>query len=176
MIERWLPVVGFEGLYEVSDQGRVRSLDRWVDAGGVKLPGCGLRFRQGVVLKPQRHSGGYVQFTLRGRTRLAHNLVLAAFVGSRPAGQEGCHADGNKSNNALSNLYYGTPSKNAEDKKRHGTDTFGCRNGAAKLTEADVNEIRSWEGILLQKDIAVNFGISQTQVSRILSRRHWRHV
>ena len=118
--EKWLSVVGYEGSYEVSNLGRVRSLDR-VSARGhnirglmlalVTLADSGPDARQTVSL----HLGG-VQ-----RTRLVHHLVLESFVGPRPQGQEACHWDGDASNNALSNLRWDSHKANEADKLRHGT-------------------------------------------------------
>lgn len=119
--ERWLPVVGFEGKYEVSDLGRVRSLDRMVSTSN----GTGLRPCQGRVLSTQKRDGnGYVQHTLSDGTRkrpaTAHVLVLEAFIGPRPDGNIIRHLDGNSLNNTLSNLRWGTQAANVADTIRHG--------------------------------------------------------
>lgn len=106
---QWVPVAGYEGVYEVSDTGLVRGLSRGT-----------LR-----TLKP-RSSGPYPSVNLcrRGTKRSAriHNLVAHAFLGPRPAGLQVRHLDGNPLNNSVSNLAYGTASENALDKRRHGTD------------------------------------------------------
>lgn len=113
--ERWLPAVAWEGLYEVSDLGRVRSLTRWTPAGT----------RKGRLLKTNISPSGYPQLGFRrdgkSRTQAVHRLVAAAFLGPRPEGQEVRHLDGNKINNRLDNLAYGTPSENSLDSIRHGT-------------------------------------------------------
>ena len=119
--ERWLPVSDYPG-YEVSDQGNVRSLDR--EVGGR----WGARMWSGRVLKQvwaggtnQRH---YRAVTLHrngiARQITVHTLVLKTFVGPRPAKLQGCHRDDDTNNNQLSNLYWGTPEDNYQDKKRNG--------------------------------------------------------
>lgn len=119
--ERWLPVVGYEGYYEVSDLGRVRSLPRVTNGsfGGTRrLPGRVLR--PGINPKTGRrivalHRDG------AGRSHKVYPLVLAAFVGPRPPGMEACHNDGDHTNDRLSNLRWDTSSRNTYDSVRHGT-------------------------------------------------------
>lgn len=121
--EQWLPVVGFEGAYEVSDLGRVRSLARVV----IRSNGI----RQSVsqrVLKHHIGSNGYPSIALhRGgqTTHLIHVLVLTAFVGPRPIDNRCRHLDGDKLNSRLSNLAWGTCSENELDKAVHGTHCRG---------------------------------------------------
>lgn len=122
-IERWLPVPGYEGLYEVSDLGRVRSLRRKGTYGRVLRPAVSRKGKRMVQLhRPDSAKTAYV-----------HHLVLAAFVGSRPPGQVARHLDDNSADNTLSNLAYGTHGDNAQDKLRNGRDPMArrthCKNG-----------------------------------------------
>lgn len=120
--ERWLPVVGYEGSYEVSDLGRVRSLERRSTFD---------RLWPSVVLSPSSHPDGHLQVTLarRGsrRTRWVHRLVLESFVGPCPDGMEGLHRDGNPANNRLSNLGWGTRKANMRDQVRHGSHFYASK-------------------------------------------------
>lgn len=117
--ECWLPVVGFEGVYEVSDQGRVRSLDRQVPhwRGGTQ-------FSRGVVLRPVVKSSGRHFVTLsqgeRRVQRSVHRIVAEAFLGSCPESLEVCHWNDDPSDNRLSNLRFDTHSANVLDKVRNG--------------------------------------------------------
>lgn len=117
--QQWLPIPGYEGHYEVSTLGRVRSLDRVIRHAG------GTRKSPGRTLKLQTHPTGYVQVTLcrdgQQENRKVHHLVLETFVGPRPSGMHACHGDGDTFNNSLSNLRWGTVSENNLDKVRHGT-------------------------------------------------------
>lgn len=114
--ERWLPVVGWEGLYEVSDMGRVRSLDRTVPTSGGRYrraPGC--------ILKPQKRSGYQVVMLRRipdRKTYYIHDLVLSAFVGPKPERQCVRHGVKGRLVNELTNLCYGTRSENNYDCSR----------------------------------------------------------
>lgn len=121
MSERWLPIAGYEGYYEVSDQGRVRSLDRVVKTARGQR-----RIRGRLLSQSVAHEGGYVQVNLnRDGERehvYVHVLVLEHFEGPRPPGMEGCHGPGGSSDNRLSNLRWDTPSANQRDKRRDGTD------------------------------------------------------
>lgn len=123
--ERWLPVPGWEGFYEVSDHGRVRSLARIVPrAGGSHLP------VRAKVRKPQVDGNGYLQVTLcregEKHWQKIHVLVLLAFVGPRPDGLFACHNDGVPKNCHLSNLRWDTPSSNMHDRVAHGRNI--CAN------------------------------------------------
>lgn len=125
-LETWLPVVGWERYYAVSDRGRVRSHDRVVTHPG--HPGCRepmTRRIAGQVLNPVPDFQGrlIVSFSADGRriTSRVHVVVLEAFVGPRPEGLEGCHNDGDHTNNVPSNLRWDTSSSNSYDSVRHGT-------------------------------------------------------
>lgn len=124
MTERWLPVPGMEGAYEVSDHGRVRSLIPW-------------RGRAGRIMAPALTEEGYHRVRLglgdERRGYLVHVLTAAAFLGPRPPGQQVRHLDGDPNNGYASNLAYGTPSDNTLDSVAHGTHPHArrvlCANG-----------------------------------------------
>jgi NUMOD4 motif/HNH endonuclease len=121
--ERWLPVVGYEGYYEVSDQGRVRSLDRVI----IDLGGRRKRPEAGRILSPVMDvRGHYLHVGLwrngKPTTRPIHLLVIRAFIGPPPADMECLHGPNGKLDNRLSNLSYGTHSQNAQEMQRDGVD------------------------------------------------------
>jgi hypothetical protein len=171
MTERWLPAVGFEGRYEVSDLGRVRSL--LDNRGRPKLP---------LLLALQVHpKSGYVQvnFKVDGRVIRPYvaRLVLEAFVGPCPEGQEACHGDGVRGNNVLANLRWDTHIANIADKKAHGTISHGERNGQSKLTQAQVDQIRvRCAGGEKHWKLAREFGVSDALISLIKSGQRWAEV
>lgn len=181
--EVWLPVVGYEGIYEVSDLGRVKSCARYiesVDRSGSLVK----RYWSERFLKPTTDKGrfayGRLQVKLCGYgkqlTRLVHHLVAEAFIGSRPEGYEVAHCDGDASNNRVSNLRYATPRENTADKYAHGTVIFGERTATAKLMESDVLQIKRQRGVRTVQSLANEFGVSIAQISRIQSGRRWGHV
>lgn len=172
--ERWLPVAepGFEDLYEVSDRGRVRSIPRQTVKG---LLG-------GKILTPSpRPDGGYLVIILSGRgkrtTRLVHKLVLDAFDRPREDGEECRHKDGDPSNNYWpENISWGTNAGNQQDRIRHGTSGKGERNSQAKLTPDQVRDIRRRGAVENQHELARELGMSQGQISRIVTRARWGHI
>jgi hypothetical protein len=120
MKEHWLPVPGLEGSYEVSDLGRVRSLDRVV-------PHCwgSTKRIKGKLLKPGTDEQGRNCHRLSDgastSTQRVHRLVLTAFVGQPPPGFVCCHNNGDPTDNRLSNLRWDSQSGNMRDAVRHGT-------------------------------------------------------
>jgi hypothetical protein len=174
--ETWRPVVGYEGLYEVSDHGRVRSVDRtFVNKMGVT------HHRKGKVLKLNTHRQGYRKAVLHRDNVpahvLAHIIVAAAFLGPRPEGYCVCHNDGDPSNNHVGNLRYDTREGNMADKVKHGTHQRGERGGLAKLTWPIVREIRARyaAGGVTQRQLAAEYGICKASVSHIVTFRTWTH-
>lgn len=137
-------------------------------------------------LKPIVHHSGYLHVHLyhnkKRRRYLVHHAVLNAFVGKCPKGMECRHLDGNKQNNRLSNLKWGTKSENVQDTIRHGThkpcSLKGEKHPNAKLTECDVRSIVTlYEvGLYSQRVIADWYKISQMTVSDIITRKKWKHL
>lgn len=113
--ERWRAVPEWEEVYEVSDLGRVRSLDRVTHDG---------KHVHGRVIKPFVMPSGHLRVGLRcngvNRTLKVHRLVLLAFIGPGAPGTEVLHRDGHPANNALANLRWGTKSENVRDQVTHG--------------------------------------------------------
>lgn len=126
--EIWRPVKGYEGLYEVSNRGRIRSVDRWVtDEDGIK------RFRKGKILKPGPDKKGYLHVGLgrNGKKRffLVHRLVAMAWLDNSEGKPQINHIDEDKSNNDVSNLEWTT----AKENTNWGT---GCKRSAASRSKA----------------------------------------
>ena len=120
-METWKAIPGYEGLYEVSDQGRVRSLDRYVECVG-PIKGRYFSKKKGRVLRPGPSNYGHLSVVLgRNNTRMVHELVLRAFVGEPPEKHECCHNNGDPADNRLQNLRWGTRSENIFDAVRQGT-------------------------------------------------------
>lgn len=169
--EEWRPIPGWADLYEASSLGRIRSLDRTVRNRGatyaingrVLRPGCGTSSMRPIV---HLFRGGC------GQSHYVHALVLSAFKGERPTGMEACHGDGDVSNNAITNLRWDTRSANNFDRYAHGAMPHGERSPSAKLTAAQVLEIRA--DPRRQRVIAAEYGVVQQQISRIKRGQRWR--
>lgn len=168
MSEEWRPIAESNGRYEVSDAGRVRSL--WAARGRRPAP---------LLLKPLVDREGYIRFRLivgdKRKDRMAHILVLRAFVGPRGPGQQTRHLNGDKSDNRVANLAWGTCAENMADKVRHGTVPSGSRNGRAKLDESKVREIRRLHRAgQTQRSLSRNYAVSKTTIRDIVIGKTWR--
>ena len=167
MTERWKDVPGYEGLYQVSDMGRVKKLV------GTKCKKD--RLKKLVLTKNGRFSVSLYKNN-REKKMLVHRLVLMAFVGPPASEQITRHLDGNPINNDLNNLKWGTHKENQRDSMEHGTksdpprvDNSGSRNGQSKLTESQASKISvmAKAGRHTQRKIAEMFGVTQQTVSDI---------
>lgn len=156
-LERWLPVPEYEGLYEVSDHGRVRTVPAYLpeDVG--------------------QH--GHRRVTLCGRRMLVHQLVMRAFVGPPPPGHVVAHGDGDASNNHISNLRWDTQAGNLADRSEHGTLRYGVKHHNATLTDEIVVEMRRLrrEGKSFQ-EIADLFDVPYQRANAAITGKSWGHV
>jgi hypothetical protein len=176
MTEIWKPIAWAPG-YEVSNKGRVRSVDREVfitaNRIGVKRRPAHQRVRKGKVLALSVERYAYVGI-LR-RKAWVHQLVAEAFLGPRPDGHIVCHGPGGPLDNRVENLSWGTYSKNLkEDRLRDGTLPLGSRNTSAKLNEAQVIEIkRRTAAGESRASLARAFGVRPETISHIALGRNW---
>jgi hypothetical protein len=161
MIETWVPVVGYEGIYEVSDLGRVRALPRWRRGKGNSLNLYKMR-----ILKP-RIRRRYLTVKLykdgKSQDKPIHILVAAAFVGPRPQGWQVDHINRHPLDNRETNIRYTTPVGNA------------LNSAKTKLDMDKVVEIRQrCVAGERKKDIATTYGISRQMVRAIEVGRTWK--
>lgn len=163
MTEAWKPIAGFEGIYSISDLGRVRSELRFVRAGASSIRPVRERIR-----KLHLHSAGYMMVTLQHADKhtrhYVHHLVAVAFIGPRPAGLQVCHNDGDPANCAVLNLRYDTRKANEADKKKHGRFDYQ-RGRPSRLSAEAVQAIRL--DSRRHKAIAKDWGLDRSYVSSI---------
>lgn len=175
--EIWKEVSGWEGLYAVSNLGRIKSL---------RTKGRGI-VKPNHILSQRLNRQGYPYVNLarsgKYKTVYVHRLVGIAFVENKNNYQFLNHMDGNKSNNNASNLEWVTAQENILHARETGLNTFipnkrGEESAVSKLTENDVKEIRSLysSGNYSQNDLAKKYNISQTTVWRVINRTNWQHV
>lgn len=168
-LEEWREIPGYEGYYEVSSLGRVRSIDRWVTYSNGRK-----QFYEGKLLKQDADKKG--RFTVglnkKGKpsTKRVHILVALAFIGPRPDGMVICHCNGNNKDNRLINIRYDTQSENTIDKYRHGN-----KHGQGKLTIDEVMEMRRLydTGDYTQMELSEMFNIGATSTGMIVTRKHF---
>ena len=172
MNQLWLPVAGYEDLYEVSDLGNVRSLERRVRHPHAK---SGYVIKPGVIRKPHIYKG-YKQLVLSKEGKFkgtsVHMLVAKAFLPPCP-GPIGIHAgqwtvdhiDNDKLNNAASNLQWLPCDAN------YRKDNTGEQHPQSKLTKAIAEAIQ--KDNRRQCDIAADYGVSQPTISAIKNGKHW---
>ena len=171
--EEWRDIPGYEGRYQVSSMGQVRSLDRWTTHG--RWGSQHRRFLRGKLLhlSHAKTTGYLVVGFCRGNSHIVdkrevHALVAAAFLGPRPANHHAHHVNENKHDNRLTNLEYLPHAKHA---RLHST---GMRPHCPKLTFDKANVVREMIATgLSQSQIATQMGISQSLVSQIHTRKIW---
>lgn len=167
--ERWLPAVGYEGVYEISDLGRVRSLTRIIQRGGKSVQ------IQGVLMRLKTNRSGYVYVNVsrdaKGAALLVHRMVAKALL-PNPSGLPIVnHLDCDTTHNALGNLEWCS----AEQNMRHALENE--RFGMQRLSVADVLEIRAaFTASLRRADIADAYNIGVRHVWRIGTRRAYTHL
>lgn len=165
-MEIWKDIPNYEGYYQVSNLGRVKSLTRLVP--GVKC----WRKIQGVILKPYSNPRGYLWVSLLKngveKRRQVHRIVMEAFVG--PSKQHVNHIDSNPKNNRFDNLEYSGPLENSIHAWRNNRfpPRAGERNGRSKLTDAQRKEIK----VLLssgvaRKQLAKDYNVSKSAIDRL---------
>lgn len=172
MTEIWKPIPGYEGKYEVSSMGRVKSLARTC-----KLTGRTVSER---VLKSLLSGNGYAQVCLWkdgvSKRVLVHRVVMEAFVGPCPEDLIVLHGPRGKHDNTLESLSYGTRSKNAkEDKIRDGTHIYGSRTYNAIMNETIVAEMihlkrHGWT----YKDLSAYYKIKHRTIKAAVTGMTWK--
>lgn len=169
-MEIWKPIPGFDGRYEVSTQGRVRSVGvgRWKNRSSL------------LATPPGNHGYPVVNIAAEGqkpRPELVHRLVALTFIGPCPEGMQVRHGDGVRVNVTLSNLSYGTQRDNEEDKKRHGTARpSDCY--LAVLDQKIVGAIRGAGPLATVSDAELGrrIGVTPATICDIRKKRSWKEV
>jgi HNH endonuclease/NUMOD4 motif len=172
-VEEFRDIPGYEGFYQISDEGNVISLVRLTPdaiARGVR------KAKQSLAFGKNRQGRLQVTLCKEGFTKRfqVHTLVLLTFVGPCPEGMECRHLDGNHLNNRLGNLEWATHEVNMRDKQRHGTEVRGEDHFKAKLTEVDVRQIRA--STATERELAFTYAVSQVAIHYIRTRKTWKHV
>lgn len=176
MNETWKDIKGYEGFYQISDYGSVKSLERMVPHGESFQP---VKER---MLKPKAKThSGHLEVGLshagRVKTFLVHSLVLETFGSPRPEGLVCRHLDGDPTNNHISNLCWGTQKENKDDQRDHGRMTEGEAHPRAVFTDDLVRVIRRrhHEGVNVRR-LAEDYHADFSTIWDIVHFRSWDHV
>lgn len=183
--EEWRPCPGYEGYYEISNLGRVKSAaifirhdGNWAEEGGY--------VKKIKIRKQQTNRYGYktIKLCKLGTCIQArvHRLVAQAFIHTDNPNNQINHIDGDKTNNIISNLEWVTAAENMKHAWETGLvnkeHTIGSRHHNAILNEKTVKEIRETyaKGGVTQKEIAEKYGVKVGTIKDITSGRSWKHV
>ncbi len=166
-VEQWKPVAEFEGIYEVSNLGRVRRLPSNPD----KLP---------RILTPRDNGHGYriVRLSRHGKpiNRKVHRLVAAAFLGPVDPDVHVNHKDGVRSHNGVKNLEYTDRSGNMRHYWSMPYAKAGEKHWSSRLNEATVRQIRKVAGRMSMPALAKKYGIAIGTVFAVVHRHTWKSV
>ncbi len=162
--EEWRDVVGYEGYYQVSNLGRVRSF----------------RHSKIKILNPDLSKAGYLRASLKSRKCFVHVLVAQAFIPNPEGKRQVNHISGDKANNRVENLEWTTGSENQKHAYSTGLHPSGCNRPNAKLTAEQVREIRRdcvpgdpERGF---KPFARKFNVSNETIKKVYYRETYKNV
>ncbi len=175
MEEVWKDIPKYEGIYQASNLGRIKSLARQ-DRRGHGWPT--------KILKPDATRNGYLQVLLSRdgviTKKYVHHLILEVFVGPCPPGKQRNHINGDKADNSIGNLEYCTGSENHFHSYRvlGKQAAKGSKQGGAKLNEEQVQAIRRLHAAkqATGQELAKMFNISESSISAIVLRQRWKHL
>jgi predicted XRE-type DNA-binding protein len=166
LIEVWIDIPGFEGLYKVSNLGNVKSLDR-PDSRGYRI--------KGKLKKLTKSNNGYTHVSLHKEgkpiTKLVHRVVAEAFMDNPENKRVVNHLNGNKTDNRLINLEWATYGENVKHAYDNNLIPKGENHYSSKLSDQEVKEIRRLCSIdrVKQKDIAERYGVDPSHISDIVN-------
>ena len=177
-MEIWKDIKDYEGRYQVSNLGRVKSLERVIKRP--KKVGCFVQKER--ILKPSKCKGGYMGVTLvidkKKKRHLVHRLVAIAFIKNPNSLKYVNHIDAKRDNNKAKNLEWCTQSENKKHSYNLGlSNKKGTNHHLSKFTESDIIDIRrkyEQEG-LLQKTIAKEYNVSKATIWHIVNYKTWNY-
>lgn len=176
-MEQWKDVAGFEGYYQISNAGKIRSLDRQE----AQTNGHPMTYK-GKMMNPCKDGKGYrfMYLARNGKRKMykIHRLVALAFIPNPYNYEQVNHIDGDKDNNSVNNLEWCTGAYNMQHSFHNGLHKKGERVSTAILTQAQVDEIRSRhikrDGEYGAKPLAKKYGVSDMTIRNILNNKKWR--
>ena len=175
MVYIWKDIKGYEGLYQVSDSGKVKSLTR----KNIRRDGV-VRILKGKKINPKLSKHGYLFVTLSKNGKLKnmsiHRLVAVAFIDNSHNKMEVNHKDGNKLNNSVDNLEWMTRKENMLHAKKNKLINYkGDSSPNRKLTVENSKQIRKLyeKGKFTQSEIGKMFNVHQSVISNVINNKSW---
>lgn len=171
--EIWKDIQGYEGLYQVSNFGRVKSLKRKVKSGENYVTVKEKIRKQGI-----RKGYYYLQLHKNdiSKKHSIHRLVAQAFIHNPENKPQINHRDGNRFNNNIYNLEWCNLEENIKHENETGLRPKGEKNGNSKLTEKQVLEIRENKEKLNQKQLSEKYKVHRDTIGRITNKTIWKHI
>lgn len=167
--EVWKPIAGYEGLYDVSDRGNVRSYQNY----GFELK------KEPKILRPTLNKYGYPTVTLcknaKHKQKSVHRLVAETFIKTKNSALQIDHINGIKTDNRVTNLEWVTPKENTLRSVRLGLKPRGEKHGNSKLKQKEVEKMRELykTGNYSHRKLGVLFGVSHCVVGKIIRNEAW---
>ena len=172
--EIWKDIKDYEGLYQCSSLGKVRSLDRYVEEHSGKK-----QFRKGQIIKPKLNKNGYLQLALnknaKRKMKYVHILVAETFLENNEKLKTVNHKDGNKLNNNIDNLEWSSYSENnqhAYNELHRPAAREGAKPKVVYIIDTYNNSVQQFNSIT---EATENIGLSHTQINRYIhSNKKWK--
>jgi hypothetical protein len=169
-------IIGYEGLYQISNRGRVRSLKKEI----IKNTGARVVFPK-IILKHCFRQGYACVNLFKGkkpRTHNVHRLVAVHFIPNPENKPQVNHINANRADCSILNLEWVTASENAIHCVKLGRSNppQGSKNGQSKLTEDDVYTIRNSRYKITRKKLSEMFGVTVKHIDRVRCKERWKHI
>jgi hypothetical protein len=177
--EVWSTIKDYEGLYEVSNMGRVRSLDREQSRA---IVGLETYIKKGQVLSPRLQRQGYQLVALfkngKREDKLIHRIVAEAFIPNPLKKETVNHKDNVKGNNVVNNLEWATQSENSKHAFDNGFNSNkGEKNPSRKLNNKDVRRIKMALGCgISARELGNIYNVHKSTIKSIRTGRNWKHI
>ena len=174
-MEIWKDIKGYEGLYQISNLGNVKALEKirnW-NARGKQLKSV---LKEKILIPVDRNGYSYIILWKDNKIKncRVHRLVAQAFIENPQSKLEVNHINGIKDDNSIKNLEWVTSEENREHSYRIGIAGIGEKNASAKLKNYEAEEIlKSNEKSII---LAKKYNISLTTIYKIKNREMWKHI
>lgn len=174
--EIWKDIPNYEGYYQISSLGRVRSLNRVVSSYPRRV------VKKSRLLHPNENKDGHFRVCLtKNKIRnyfFIHRIVLSVYAENYNNFPVCCHGDGVPSNNRIENLRWGTVKDNSDDSRKHGTLIMGEKCKKSKLKEEDIINIRKMykTGLYTAVELSKKYNVTSVLIDSIVNNKIWRHL